>query len=353
VKTVVTLLLISLLVGLLFFMLPGSESQPSSITQERVQKKDVQQGSTRLDKPLSGNDGSATSVRHEEPAASAQPDTGEADSILENIIPTTVISGHIVSETKSGLPDMEVILRLVSSRSDNRQMYRTRTNESGEFEFVEIPENHIYRLEVKPTLHYSGHVVEAIEAVQSLPSFRIQLGRLQRLNLEGLITDYSGAPLPDVNLTIQNLSVDYKLTPVSIDSSGFFMLPDFPAGQLKLFTAKPERFQITGVQLSENAGSNLQLRFDRGPYHLQGWVSDQNGIPIDSAKILLEAEFEYAGYQSSSKRESLTDAYGGFEFSNLSEIDHRLTVFAPGKRAYKLNHRFSAYSDQLYVQIED
>ena len=353
-KTVVTLLLIALLVILLFIALPESANQPLVTTQDQILNDDIQEISAVPDNRLLQADGTAISSDLDDRKITlGQQGAIETSPALEISLPTTVISGHIVSETGTGLSDMEVVLRSVSSRSSNRQMYRTRSNDLGEFIFTEVSAGHIYRLEVKPTLQFSGHVVEAIEATQSLARFDIQLGRLQRLNLEGLITDFAGAPLPNVNLTVQNLSIDYALTSVESDSSGYFVLPDFPGGQLKLFTAKPERLQITGVQLNESEVSSLQLRFDRGPYHLQGWVSDQNGIAIDSARIILEAEFEYAGYHSSSKREALTDRYGGFEFGNLSEIDHRITVFAPGKRAYKLNHRFSDYSDQLYVQIED
>ena len=353
-KTRVTLLLIALLVVLVFIALPKSDQQLEATTQGWVKEDNSQENPVALTEKSQGDIGSAApSVLAGDPVTPEQTGTAATGSAIETILPGVVITGQILNETGSGLSDMEIVLRSVSSRSDNRQMYRTRSNELGEFEFAGVSAGHIYRLEVKPTSQFSGHVVEAIKASRALIHFDIQLSRLQRLDFEGLVTGFSGAPLPNVNLTVQNLSVDYDLTAVKSDSSGYFLLQNFPAGELKLFTAKPERLQISGVQLDENQAANFRLRFDHGSYHLQGWVIDQNGMPIDSARIILEAEFDYAGYHSSSKREALTNRYGEFEFLNLSEIDHRLTVFAPGKRSYKLNHRFTDYSDQLYVQIED
>ncbi|MCZ6488274.1 MAG: hypothetical protein O6703_08880, partial [Gammaproteobacteria bacterium] len=100
----------------------------------------------------------------------------------------------------------------------------------------------------------------------------------------------AGVPVSDFEINVRNTTTNSLVRMVSTDSSGFFKLDRFPAGELQFLTPYPEYFKITGVTLAPNETRSLNLVIDKGTHYLSGWVSDQNGVPVDNAKVTLDAE---------------------------------------------------------------
>jgi hypothetical protein len=117
---------------------------------------------------------------------------------------------------------------------------------------------------------------------------------------------------------------------ITSDSSGFFKLEAFPDDEVKLSTADPEYFKITGLKIHQHEYQQFALMIDHGPYYFAGWVDDQNGVSLEGARVSLIANFKDNHYHSCSHSPKLSDNNGEFEFQQVGGGIHTLSIFSAG-----------------------
>ncbi|MFT5221514.1 MAG: hypothetical protein ACI822_003140 [Gammaproteobacteria bacterium] len=264
---------------------------------------------------------------------------------------STSSRGWVRNELGEGVAGQKVALRVKGGQEGGYHFYAVISDSKGEFLFEGIRSNLDYRLEIEASERYAGFILDPYRVRKFTPDATITLDSLELTTVAGLIVDSNGAPIGDFSLSVQNLSVDYPVRRISSDASGFFKLENFPAGELKFSTNSPDFFKFTGFVLDQNEYRVLTLAIDRGNYHLTGWVGDEHGMPMANARVTLKSVLARDDYHSYAHRSIVTTANGEFEFSNLGNIPHTLTVYARGYDTYIYNHRFATYSDRLDITL--
>jgi len=275
----------------------------------------------------------------------------ELDVILELSEDTTTVDGWLGNESGVGLGGLKIELRSKGREGTGFISYALFSEDDGAFSFEGIRSDHSYRLRVESSDEYAGYTLDPFWVKKHRSHITIILDSLRLIDVDGMIVDTDNSPVANFSITVQNLTTDYPDRKISSDSSGFFKLRAFPAGELKLSTNAPDYFKITGLNLRENEYRNLSLVIDKGAYYLSGWVSDENGAPLGKARVTLNSIFSIDDYQSYSYRSTSTDSNGGFEFAQLGGQSHTISVYAKGYQTYILNHKFTSFSDRLHISL--
>lgn len=120
---------------------------------------------------------------------------------------------------------------------------------------------------------------------------------------------------------------------------------------MRFSSRAPETFKITGLTLAENEYRHLMLIVDKGTYQITGWISDQNGVAVKRAMVMLDAEILSEGIRSVSNRSTVTDSTGYFQFEQLADTSHQITVFAKGFDKKELLHQFQSPTSEVHISL--
>ena len=226
------------------------------------------------------------------------------------------------------------------------------SNGSGEFTLENIVPDRQYKLEIKPQGSYAGYSLDEFTSGNAETLNKIILDRVELVDAEGMIVDTNLSPVPDFELTVRSLAVEFPDRVIRSDSTGYFKLTAFPAGELRIATNASDYYRIKGLELKPDEYHNLTLMIDRGSYHLSGWVSDDNGAPLAQVQVTLKSAFATDEYHSFSYRSTVTDANGGFEFAGLG--GHRLTlgIYARGFESYIKQYDFKSFADSIEIRLQ-
>jgi hypothetical protein len=274
-------------------------------------------------------------------------DSGKRAAPVEKTVP---VSGRIGNASGSALAGFDIEVESLGFGGEDIEAQRAKSNQRGEFTLDLVPQRQ-YKLYVKPAGDYAGHKIEAFTPEKAEALRDIILDQVKLIDIEGMIVDTDHAPIGDFELTLRHMSVIYPDAIIRSDSSGYFALRDFPAGELRIAASNPAYFRIKGLNLHPDEYHNLTLMVDQGSYHLSGWVSDANGAPLEQVQVVLKSGFATDEYQSASHRATMTDANGAFAFSGLG--GHRLTlgVYASGFKNHVEVHEFESFSDTLEIVL--
>lgn len=275
----------------------------------------------------------------------------EINLSLQSSANSTNVHGWVGNVLGEGLGGRKIVIRAQTGQQAGIKYYTVISASNGEFSFEGIHSGVNYKLTIESSEQYARHTYEPLRVSRQTPRLNIILERLNRVDVEGLIVGIDNTPVANFGINVQNLSLDYPDRRITSDSSGFFALRGFPAGELKLSTSAPEYFKITGLTLQANNYQNLRLVIDKGSHLLSGWISDGNGVPLEKARVTLDSKFSNDGYQSNAHRSIVTDSSGRYQFSQLGGVDQKVSVYASGFATHVVNHRFSSFSDQLDIQV--
>lgn len=264
---------------------------------------------------------------------------------------STNVAGWIGNDLGEGLGGRKIAIRAKAGQGGGINFYAVISADDGSFFFEGIRSRLNYRLEINPDDEYAGFTLEPYLVTSDTPPLTIVLERLKMVDLEGMVVGTDSAPVGNFSINVENLSLDYPDRRVTSDSSGFFELKNFPAGELKLSTTAPEYFKLTGLNIRENEYRYLVITLDKGNYFLNGWVYDDNGVPLEGARATLQSAFEVDDYHSYAYRTSITDSYGAFQFSGLGGLPQTLGVYARGFNTHLQRHEFSDYSDTVEIRL--
>ncbi len=284
-------------------------------------------------------------------AQSTEAVTSEVDQ-SSPVEPGITLNGWIGSESGTGLEGIEI--EIESHGFDGEEIVATgaTSNASGEFFLENIVPERQYKLEIKPQHSYAGHSLDSFTADSAEALKKITLTRIELVDAEGMIVDTNLAPVADFELSIRSLVAQFPDRAIRSDSSGYFKLTAFPAGELRTATNASDYYRIKGLELRPDEYRNLTLIIDRGNHHLSGWVSDDNGAPLAQVQVTLKSAFATDEYHSFSYRSTVTDDNGGFEFSQLG--GHRLTlgIYASGFKTLIRQHEFKSFADSVEIKLQ-
>jgi len=263
----------------------------------------------------------------------------------------TSLTGWIRNVAGTGLAEIEIAVQSLGLDRENMVARRTLSNQRGEFKIDGLVPGRQYRLRVEPTAEYSGYKLDSLILSNNAEPMNIILQQVELVDIAGMIVDTNRAPVSDFTFTVSSRSKQYPARTLSSDSSGYFRLDAFPAGELRIATATPDYFRIKGLELKSNEYTNLSLAIDRGNYHLSGWVSDASGASLAGVRVTLKSEFTNDGYLSQSFRTRTTDIDGAFSFAQLGGQLHTLGVYANGYKSQILHHEFQSFHDTLEIRL--
>lgn len=262
------------------------------------------------------------------------------------------VQGVVQDQLGQSIGGMRVEFSPKASSSWGKKLYTATTDDKGEFLLNDIPAGIEYRLEVLGSGIYLSNLLNSVTVDLDMPTLTVTLDSVELVSVDGMFIGTDNTPIADFEILVQNIGIAYPGRKIIGDSSGFFQLAQFPAGELHLSTRGEEDFKITGITLRAGEYRNLILTLDKGGYHLAGRVIGELNAPVTQARVALTSSFMRDGYRSSSYRFTVTDSNGGFTFAGLSNNDHQLSVDAIGYQTRKFNHHFESFSEDLEIQIQ-
>ncbi len=205
--------------------------------------------------------------------------------------------------------DGEDIVRL-SATSDN----------SGEFLLENMVAERQYKLEIKPQASYAAHSIDSFTADSADALQKIILQRVELVDVEGMIVDTNLAPVANFEVSVRSLAAEYPDRVIRSDSTGYFELSAFPAGELRIATNAADYYRIKGLELKPDEYHNLTLMIDRG---------------------------NYLSYRS-----AVTDDNGAFAFEQLGGHPATLEIHAEGYQTLIRRHEFESFSDSIELRLQ-
>ena len=258
--------------------------------------------------------------------------------------------GWIGNDIGAGLGGLKIQLNANNLGLD--KIYQTVFSDvDGYFVFEGVKAGDIYRLTAFSTPEYLSYVDEKFTITKNTPQLNIILDSVKLLNIDGMIINSKSVPIPDFEIYIRNISTGIHFEKIVSDSSGFFSLKNFPAGEVKMTTQGPDYFKITGLTLKPDEYRNLNLIVDKGGHYLSGWVSDENAIPVARASVTLGTKYQIGSVEYTSLRIKSTDNAGVFNFDNLGSGVHTLSINAFGFHKYEILHHFESQTDELHIAL--
>lgn len=290
--------------------------------------------------PSSGSDFADPTRPRTEPPPSAADDP-----------PQIAVTGRIADAAGTPLGGIPVELQ---PRGDAaaESIARTRSDRQGEFRFDAVTPGRRYRLRVAPTDDYAGYSDEALVFDAAAPVFEIVLEPVVLVDADGIIVDTSQAPVADFTLRLRSATTNVPERVITSDSTGFFRLDAFPAGELEINTSGRDFYRIRGLELRADAYNKLTLVVDRGEYRLSGRISDDGGRPVAGARVTLKGALRQGAADTYTYRSTLSDEDGGFDFADLGSYRYTLGIHAAGYETQIRNHEFQSFAEHLEINLQ-
>jgi hypothetical protein len=266
----------------------------------------------------------------------------------ENTVP---ISGNVGNSSGAALAGLEIEIKSNGFDGENISSARVVSDQLGAFTLQMVPERQ-YSLSINAAGDYAGFSLDAITDKDAGRLRDIVLERVELVDVDGLIVDTNLSPVADFELSLRHLSLDYPDRTIRSDSSGYFSLKGFPAGEWRIATNQSDYFRIKGLELKPGEYRNLTLIIDRGNYHLSGWVRDSFGTPLAEVIVTVKSAFATDEYHSFSYRSLATDSNGAFEFAELGGHQLTIGIYATGYKTYVRQYDFNSFSDSLEIVLE-
>jgi hypothetical protein len=276
----------------------------------------------------------------------------ELDIVLDEAADTVSLQGWIGNDIGEDLEGARIELIAAQRAARDSYYLTTFSDESGNFEFEGVRADETYKLSANLAPDYPYYEDPEFRVSRNPARVEIKLERLHFVDIDGMIRGRDGSPVPNYEMYISNLTTGSHSRKIASDSSGYFALRGFPVGEVSMSTRGPEFYKITGLEITETHFQNLELRVDRGPRYLSGWVSDENGIAVEKAMVTLDRGFRDGDIEYSSYRSQATDRNGGFSFANLGDDEYRLIVYALGFRQRDIAYRFDSPAAEIYITLE-
>ena len=283
---------------------------------------------------------------------SAQDASIELDVQLDSSLAHVRVSGWVADQDAIGMEGVRIEISPAQNPAQSGPFLTSFSDEQGNFSLEGIEAGEVYKLSAAASSRHSLYVDDSFSVTQNPRQIEIRLQPLRLIDIHGMIVNRHAAPVANFEMYIRNLAAISHVAKIVSDSSGFFKVENFPAGEVDLSTQGPDYFKVSGLSLSEQDSGGLTLIVDVGDYFLSGWVSDENGIAVSKALVTLDSKFLENGIEYSSYRSLGSDSAGRFEFANIDTGNHSISVYANGFERLQLIHSQQTAADEIHLRLK-
>lgn len=208
----------------------------------------------------------------------------------------------------------------------------TVSNQQGEFTFEDVEIGPRYRIRVDPgNDRYKRYLSEFFSVGPDGALYEVALDSSGQAELSGMLLDLEGRPVPGLTIWLHNTDMpNHQGIAIQTDRQGYFDPIQLPAGTIRLGTRSSPSLSASGIVLSPGEQRAVQIPLDWGKNWLLGRVVDRHGEPVPAATVIAQWQQEFPDVRSASRRQTLTDVGGYFNFANLAAPGYQLTVQAQG-----------------------
>lgn len=283
---------------------------------------------------------------------SAQDSSIEVNLQLESSLDFVTVNGWIANQAGVGMEGVRIEISPAQNPAQSGPFLTTFSDEQGNFSLEGIEAGEIYKLSAAASTRHSLYLDDSFSVTQNPRQLEIRLQPLRLIDIHGMIVNRHAAPVANFEMYIRNLGAISHVAKIVTDSSGFFKVEGFPAGEVDLSTQGPDYFKVSGLTLSEQDSGGLTLIVDIGDYFLSGWISDENGVAVSKALVTLDSAYLEDGIEYSSYRSLGSDSAGRFEFANIDSGDHTISIYANGFERLQLIHSQQTAADEIHIRLK-
>ncbi len=265
--------------------------------------------------------------------------------------PGVSVSGQVGDTSGASLAEVKIELQNKGFDGEEIVTVQVESDLHGNFSLQLVPARQ-YRLSIQAAGNYAGYLLDGFTDANADLLQDILLERVELVDIDGLIVDANSAPVADFELHLRHLNLVFPERVIRSDSSGYFSLRGFPAGEWRIATNQSDYYRIKGLELRPGEYRNLTLMIDRGNYHLAGWVRDRDGIPLEAVTVTVKSAFATDEYHSYSFRSVATDANGAFQFADLGGHPLTLAVQAQGFKTTIKKHQLETFAESIDLVLE-
>lgn len=269
----------------------------------------------------------------------------------EPVAATVTVSGQVGDTSGAVLAEVKIEVQSKGFDGEIISNSLTETDLHGNFS-LQLVAARQYRLSIQAEGNYAGYLLDGFTDANADLLQDILLERVELVDVDGLIVDANLSPVADFELRLRHLNLLFPERIIRSDSSGYFSLRGFPAGEWRIATNRSDYYRIKGLELRAGEYRNLTLMIDRGNYHLSGWVRDSDGIPLEAVTVSVKSAFATDEYHSYSFRSVATDANGAFQFSDLGGHPLTLEAQTQGFKTTIKKHQLKSFVDSVDLVLE-
>ena len=242
------------------------------------------------------------------------------------------VSGRVVDRVGEPIPSVNIsLMRWDSQRGKGYRTTVAVTDGNGRFREIEliIGDEYVIYAEVDGYRRTETEKFTAMaEMTQITDLTLLPAGPSGHFFIEGRVTDTSGLPVHDARVVTHQGSADWE---TRTNENGDYRLEGLSmAVAMELEIYHPEYAYHEFKILKTNQRHNLVLIKADG--YLAGKIMDTNGIPIEQATVMVEAEEEpTSAYVNVAV---FTNAYGEFELKHIK--DSIVSIYVSDDRNYKI-----------------
>ncbi len=250
------------------------------------------------------------------------------DVVMDAEHQSVPVLGWVIGPHGEAVADARVNL----SSQQPQAFYSTISDERGEFSFDEVEIGTAYRIRIDPpAARYKRYLSDVFEIGPDGAVHEAVLQASDESVLSGLIVDLQGQPVPDLTFWLRNTQVPaFRSATITTGRQGHFEAIQVPAGSIQLGTTSVPALRASGIVLAPGETREVLIPVDWGQAWLLGRVVDDAGEPVSRANVVAQWERQFPDVVSSSRRQTLTDLGGYFNFANLGASTYRITVQADG-----------------------
>ena len=257
------------------------------------------------------------------------------------------VSGRVVDRTGEPIPSVNIsLMRWESQRGKGYRTTVAVTEGNGWFREIELIVGDEYVIYAE-TDGYRRAETESFTATAEMTQIADLIllpdGPSGHFFIEGRVTDTSGVPVHDARVVTRQGSEDWE---TRTNENGDYRLEGLSmAVAMELEIYHPEYAYHEFEILKTNQRHDLVLIKADG--YLAGKVMDTNGIPIEQATVMVEAEEEpISAYVNVAV---FTNAYGEFELKHIK--DSTVSIYAGDDRNYKIFENIAVNQRDLVLTL--
>jgi len=245
------------------------------------------------------------------------------------------LSGKVYDEQGSSVESA-----LVQITSKQARLHRSaQTDKDGNFTLDQVITADDYSLKISAGIRFDAYERADMTLADGMGSMQVPLAYSPIGGIRGRIVDESGSPVTALSLMVMSDGAGGRAATITSDENGGYSLQNFVAGEVSLRSRTAPGILVKKLEIEPGIVNELDLVVDMGNHSTHGKITDESGLPVSGAKIMMRYyRKDPIGFTTEVKRETSSDPEGIFRFDSLGAGNRTLKVSANGYRATTLIH---------------